>query len=489
MKALRSKSTGLPALAFLMVASLAGCARNPVTGQRQLVLISEAQELAYGREAHPQILQEFGKTDDPALQAYVNEIGQRLARISHRPDLEWHFTVVDLPIVNAFALPGGYVYFTRQILAYMNTEAELASVMGHEIGHVTARHSVTQMSRQQLLGLGIGLGGVFSPTFGQFGGLAEIGAGLLSLKYSRDDERQSDQLGVEYMARAGYDPREMSKFFQVFEAMQEESGQVVPNWLASHPAPPDRIEATRRMAEETMARLESTDLTVGRDTHLQRIAGIVYGENPREGFTENGTFLHPDLRFRLTYPQGWRLQNTRSSVLFGEPRGAALLALTLADAPQGTTPEALARRIANQSNVRLVEGGRTSIHGNPAWTGVFLLQQTSGQVLQVQAGFVSHRERLYQIVGVADRRNFGEYASRLRNAIGSFAELTDARALGVQPDRVEIRSARAGDTLTKIAEEIANPRVTARDLGVLNRIPPDEPLPAGSRIKIVRPGR
>ncbi len=489
MKTLRSRYTARFSLPILAVLLLAGCARNPVTGQRQLVLISEAQEIAYGREAHPQILRQFGKTDDPALQAYITDIGRRLARDSHRPDLEWHFTVVDLPVVNAFALPGGYIYFTRQILAYMNSEAELASVMGHEIGHVTARHSVTQMSRQQLLGLGIGLGGVISPTFGQFGGLAEVGAGLLSLKHSRDDERQSDQLGVEYMARAGYDPREMSRFFQVFEAMQEDAGQTVPNWLASHPAPPDRIEATRRNAEETMARLERTDWTVGRDTHLERIDGIVYGENPREGFTENGTFLHPDLRFRLSYPPGWRVQNTRGSVLFGEPRGTALLSLTLADAPERTTPEALARRIANEPGIRLVEGGRTSINGNPAWAGVFLMEQASGQVLQVQAGFISHRERLYQIVGVADRRTFGEHAPRFRATISSFAELTDARALGVQPDRLEVRTARGGETLKSLAEQVGNPRITAQNLGRLNRIDPDNPLSAGTRVKVVRPGR
>jgi predicted Zn-dependent protease len=181
---------------FLLLGS---CVKNPVTGGRQLALISASQEIELGKESHPEILAEYGAVENQALQEYLSRVGDELAEISNRPDLPWTFTVLDSPVVNAFAVPGGFVYLTRGILAYMNNEAEMAGVLGHEIGHVTARHSVTQISQQQLFGLGLGLGSIFSSRFRQLSGLAETGVGILMLKYSRDHERQSDQLGIAYM--------------------------------------------------------------------------------------------------------------------------------------------------------------------------------------------------------------------------------------------------------------------------------------------------
>src|SRR5437879_7467023 len=178
----------LAALALALIGSLFGCARNPVTGKRQIVLVSESEEIAMGQQSDPQVRQEYGVADKQTLQDYVSAMGRKLVAVSHRPNLEWHFTVVDSPVVNAFAIPGGYVYLTRGILAYLGNEAELAGVMGHEIGHVTARHSVRQMTREQLAQIGLGVGSVLSPTFGQFGNLAESSLGVLFLRYSRDNE-------------------------------------------------------------------------------------------------------------------------------------------------------------------------------------------------------------------------------------------------------------------------------------------------------------
>src|SRR5262245_35362220 len=205
---------------FLCVAgSPASCARNPVTGKREIVLVSESQEIAMGQQSDPQVREEYGVTENNALQSYVATMGRKLVAVSHRPGLEWHFTVVDSPVVNAFAIPGGYVYLTRGILAYLGNEAELAGVMGHEIGHVTARHSVRQITRQQFAEIGLGVGGVLSPTFGQLGNLAGSSLGLVFLRFSRDDERQADRLGVEYAARGGWDPREVSNFFEVLSGL------------------------------------------------------------------------------------------------------------------------------------------------------------------------------------------------------------------------------------------------------------------------------
>ena len=345
------------------------CVRNPVTGGRQLALISESQEIAIGQESHPEILTEFGMVEDQALQAYFSQIGQKIAKISHRPDFKWQFTVVDSPVVNAFAVPGGYIYLTRGILAHMNNEAELAGVLGHEIGHVTARHSVTQLSQQQLMGIGLGVGSIFSSRFRQLSSLAETGLGIMMLKYSRDHERQADQLGIQYMTQAGYDPSEMSRFFQLFVGMQEKEGQAIPNWLSSHPAPPDRIESTSAAAQKIKQENPGRQYKVNADALLSRIDGIVYGDNPREGFEENGRFYHPDMRFQLDFPQGWKMQNTKSAVAFMEPGGNAMLQLTLVPPQAGATPEAVGSSMAGQEGIRFIEGGSLRINGNPAFYG------------------------------------------------------------------------------------------------------------------------
>ena len=478
-----------PFLLLLSLLILSGCARNPVTGKRQIVLISESQEIAYGREAHPEVLAQFGRVEDSDLQSYFNEIGQELAVLSHRPELEWHFNVVDSPIVNAFALPGGYIYFTREILAYMNNEAELAGVMGHEIGHVTARHSVSQISKSQLFGVGLGLGSVLSPTFSQLSDFAQVGVGMLSLKYGRDDERQSDELGVKYMSLGGYDPRELSKFFVVFQQMREDSSQSIPDWLSSHPAPPDRITATRSDAETLVRAQPDKRWIINREGFLKRISGIVFGENPREGFRSDGWFVHPDLEFRIRIPTGWRVQNSKKAVVSAPASGDAAIQLTLAEAPEGTSPREYARSLAEQSGVELLEGENTRINGYRAFIGTYRFQDSQGNRLIGLAAFIDFRGRLYQILGLAPNQSFSKYARTFEDSLTSFSRLRDQNLLNVQPDRLQIRTARRGQTLGQIARDANNPRMNAEALSRLNRIDVDQTLRAGTLVKVIKAGK
>ena len=278
----------------LVLVALLGCARNPVTGKREIVLVSEGQELALGAESHVAAQSEYGFLDQPAVQTYVQQVGRKLAVVSHRPNLEWHYTAVDSPVINAFAIPGGYVYFTRGILAYINNEAELAGVMGHEIGHVTARHSVSQITRSQAAQIGLGAASILSPTVGKFGDLAGGALGVWFLKFGRDDERQADQLGVEYAARAGDDPREVSNFFDVLRRLSETSDrETMPGWLSTHPDPGERVTATRAAAQQWITQLSLTPerMVVNRDAHLRSLAGVVFGDNPREGFCRGRPLL------------------------------------------------------------------------------------------------------------------------------------------------------------------------------------------------------
>jgi predicted Zn-dependent protease len=222
-----------------LVFTMSACATNPATGKRQLALIGEEQEIQMGREAAASVAQTIGLVDDKALQAYVAQIGQRAAEASERPNLPWEFHVVDDPTPNAFALPGGFIYITRGMLGLMTSEAELAGVLGHEIGHVTGRHSVNQLSKAQLAQLGMGLGSIFVPEMRPYQSLVGAGLELMFLKYSRDHEREADELGFEYMRKRGYD---VGEFDDVFAALgrigeQEGSGGALPSWLLTHPAP------------------------------------------------------------------------------------------------------------------------------------------------------------------------------------------------------------------------------------------------------------
>jgi len=476
-------------IAILLPCALySGCVRNPVTGKRQLALMTESQEIGMGQASHPEVLGEFGLVQNDELQQYFSRIGGELARISHRPNLPWTFTVVDSPVVNAFAVPGGYIYLTRGILEHMNNEAEMAGVLGHEIGHVTARHSVTQMSQGQLMNLGLGIGSILSPTFQQLGGLAQMGLQVLLLKYSRDDERQADQLGLEYMAKCGYDPEQMSRFFQVFVGMRESTAEEIPNWLSTHPSPPDRIRRTTDEAARLKALNSGTTYRVNADQFVPRLADLVYGENPREGFVDRERFIHPDLRFQMDIPPGWKVENTKSSVIFSEPQGGAMVQLTMVPPEAGQSPTEVARKIAQSEGTQFVSGQSERINGNPAFLGLYRLQSDSG-ILGAAAAFVTYGNHMYQVVGLAPESTFSRYSRSMAASLRSFRELTDSRLLAVQPDRMRLHRARRGETLRSLAKSVDSNRIPLEELVRVNRIDPDTPLAAGAWVKLVQLGR
>jgi predicted Zn-dependent protease len=383
------------ATAGLVCALAAGCAVNPVTGRRQLALVSEAQEIQMGQQAAQEVAQQLGLVDNPELQQYVQEVGGRLARESERPNLPWSFRVVDDPTPNAFALPGGFIFLTRGMMDVMDSEAELAAVLGHEIGHVTARHSVTQISRGQLAQLGLGLGSIFFPSAAQsFGGLAQTGMQLLFLSYGRDAERQADELGFRYALREGFEVREMDDIFATLLRIGQAAGRrEIPSWLASHPAEPERIAAAQARAD-TVTR---TPLQVGRNEYLARINGLVYGDDPRQGFFRGGVFLHPELRFRINFPQGWRTQNLPQAVNALAPQQDAVMQLTLA---QGANADDAARRFLSQQGLRPGQGGRQSVNGNPAVVAYFQAQTQQG-IISGMAAFIEHRGQTYQVIATS----------------------------------------------------------------------------------------
>jgi predicted Zn-dependent protease len=469
--------------ALVVLAGTLACAVNPVTGKHEFSLMSESQEIALGEESDPQIVAMYGVYADAAVGAYVDSMGQRLARVSHRPNLKYTFRVVDSPVINAFALPGGYVYITRGILAHMNNEAELAIVLGHEIGHVTARHGAEQYSRQQLAGLGLGVGSILSPTVARVGALAQTGLGLLFLKYGRDDETQADELGVQYASKAGFDPERGVKFFEVLDRQQQESGETLPGWLSTHPAPADRVSHTRQLAAS--AKIAGTRYTVGESAHKSRIDGIVFGDDPRQGFVEGSVFKHPALKFEWHVPDGWKVQNTPAAVVATEPNGAAQLRLTMAEV-KGTTPAAFVRQVAEKNSARIVEGGEESINGYAAYIAVLQVPTENGAVQHVLLAGIQREASgpIFRILGAAE--GLSTWQSRLYSSIRSFGPLRDAKAQAIQPNRVHVVAVPKHETLQEAVGGFKDVPVRLGTVALLNNLQPESPLESGFRLKMIR---
>lgn len=324
--------------------------------------MSPAQELALGKQSDPQIVASFGLYEDDRLQAFINEKGQQMAKVSHMPDLQFHFKILDSPVVNAFAVPGGYVYFTRGIMAHFNNEAEFAGVLGHEIGHVTARHSAKQYTKQTLGSIGLIAGLVLVPELGQYANQAMQGLQLLFLKFGRDHETQSDQLGVEYSTKVGYDAQYMSSFFRTIHRLTENGGgQRLPEFLSTHPDPLNRYEKVGEYTKEWQAK-DSTRTTykIGRNEYLKMLNGLVYGEDPRQGYVENFVFYHPELKFQYPVPRNWKTVNSPQQVQMAPEDGKALMLLQLA---QEKTAQEAAQKFVTNNKLRLVDSRNLTLNG------------------------------------------------------------------------------------------------------------------------------
>jgi predicted Zn-dependent protease len=467
-------------LVAALAAGAAGCARDPITGQRRLTLVSEAQEIEMGRQAAVDVAQSIGLVPEEGLQTYMQAIGAALAAGSHRPALPWTFRVVDDPTPNAFALPGGFIFFTRGLLAILDSEAQLGAVLGHEIGHVTARHHVQMITRAQLAQLGLGVGMILVPELQPLGGVATAGLQLLFLRYSREAERQADDLGFAYALAQQHDVREMPLIFESLRRVGEAAGQSpLPSWLLTHPAPEERIEAARTRAAELG---DMPGLRRGREAYLSRLEGLVYGVNPRHGVFEGNVFLHPDLRFRLDFPRGWRTQNLPQVVAAGSPQQDAAVQLTLA---QGSAAQAAQQFVAHQG-IRSPGARRETINGLPGVSLTFEANTQQG-VLAGLALFVEYDGRTYQMLGVTPVNRFQAYLPVFQAALGSFQPLTDPRILALQPNRLRLVRIEEAMTLAQFHQRFPS-AVPIEELAIINQVAgATSTLPAGSFVKRVAP--
>jgi predicted Zn-dependent protease len=484
MESTRKVSVSLFAPALALAVAAAGCATNPATGQHQFSLMSEEQEIDAGRQNDVQIRRDMGVYSDRALEEYVAGVGMRLAAVSERPNLSWHFTVVDSPAINAFALPGGYVYITRGILPFLDDESQLAGVLGHEIGHVTARHAVQQYSKSTGAQLGLILGSIFVPGGAQTAQLGETGLGVLLLKNSRDDEAQADQLGVRYAARAGWDPAGVPRMLTTLGRVEEASdNKGVPNWLATHPAPEDRVQRVQAAVQTAEAGAER--FTSDREGYLTRVNGLVYGDDPDQGVVRGHTFLHRRLRFACDFPEGWNVGNGQTQVVAKEPGGHSLMILQTTRLAQGRTIEDVAIRAMQRAGFRAVDGSETTINGLPAFVGSYVGSLSNTGRVEIRAAHVVHEREVYLVAGIAPIDAYSTVEPTFAKSLRSFRLLSAGEAESIRPNRIDLYTPRPGDTWQSIAERQGKGVVKATTLAIMNGHPVNEPPRPGERLKIV----
>jgi predicted Zn-dependent protease len=449
----------------------------------------DRDEIERGRAADKEIETQYGFYEDEELGAYVTSIGDRMAWLSEHPNLPWTFRVLDSPAVNAFALPGGFVYVTRGLVAYAGSEAELAGVIGHEIGHVTGRHSRGRQTGSLIASLMILAGSLMSETVRDLVslGVPQLAAGLALTKYSRGHELDADERGIRYATQAGYNPYGIGGFFETLQSLEEHSDRKkLPGWISTHPQVDDRIERSNGWAAESLERfgMRADELYVGRRELLGEVDGLVFGENPREGYMDGDAFLHPDLRFRLDFPSGWTLQNSRSSVTAVAPGEEAYIKLELASPSEGETVQNYVRGYLRELRADAIDSGRIEINDLDAFEAAFTVR-ADRRDFAVLGNWIAHDGRIYQLLGVTSPSRWRRYATSMQRSMHTFSELTDREVLDTGPARLAVTEVRQRMQLAGAIEEYPELSVSAETVAILNHLSLYDLIDAGYLVKLV----
>ena len=481
-----TKFVSVVAAAILLTGHLTGCARNPATGGTSFTGgFSEADEIRVGRETHPKITQEFGGEYGSAdLKRYVDSIGQLLAKTSERSNLKWTFTVLNSDIVNAFATPGGYVYVTRGLMALADNEAQLAGVIGHEIGHITALHHAQRQGQSLLANVGVVAASVLGRRAGA--NLGQFGAVSLLQSYSREDEFEADALGVRYLARAGYDPGAMAGFLSKLRESSrldaKRRGQSPDsvdkfNYLSTHPAPAVRVREANGHARKVSVKNPVT----ARNLYLSKLDGMLYGDDPDQGFVRGGEFLHPNLRFAFRIPQGFSVFNTPRAVHGFGPSNSRFI-FDGAKPYSGSMVNYVGRVWGKRMQLRDLE--RISVNGLEAATATTRARSGNNAV---DLRLIAYRLNgsIYRFIFVTPPDQTRAMSEDLRRVTYSFRGLKGREARSIKPLVLRVRTVRRGETVSGIARRLPFPDFKEERFRVLNGLGPNEGLRAGQKIKIV----
>jgi len=472
--------------------------KNPISGKRQMVGFSWSQEQQIGKEADAEIMQQYGLYDDPELQAYVTQVGQKVLAETELRDpnaaaqyksTPFTFRVLNSPVVNAFAVPGGYVYVTRGLLTHADNEAQLAVVLGHEIGHVAARHSARQAAKAQMGQLGLMAGAILGSTVldnpqmaNQILGLGSQAVQLLMLKYSRDAEREADSLGVGWAAERGYDAAQSVAFFETLKRIGERDGMRLPAWQSTHPDPGEREQTVKALAAKKTP--PGAILATGTEEFMKQIDGVVVGDDPREGYVQGNTFYHPELRLQFPIPSGWKVQNERTAVVMASPNKNALISFELS--PAKSAAEA-AQKLANTQGLRIIESKSTRVNGQNAMALVGQGNTQQGTVGLVNY-LIEYSGRVYSFTGLTPASQLSSHTSEFQRTMTGFNRLSDPSKINVKPARIAVVTADRTAPFVSFLPTSDVPGMTPQDLAILNQVELNQTIPAGTKIKVPRAG-
>ncbi len=482
-------------VAALIFASSCVVQKNPISGNKRAYAYSWQQEVQIGQEVDQEIVAQYGLYNDDQLDEYVVNLGQELLEVSHMrregtdeqfKNTEFTFRVLDSPVVNAFALPGGYVYVTRGLMAHLNNEAQLAVVVGHEIGHVAGRHA-SQRALTQTIGQVAVIGGSIlgQELLGLPGeslmNLSSQAAQLLFMSYSRDHERESDRLGVEYSAMKNYVAAEGSEFFTSLRRISEKEGQNIPNMLSTHPNPGEREQTIPRLANEWRERgYEQT--IYGTERYMEMLNGMIFGDNPRSGFVSEGRFVHPDLEFFYPVPEQWRVLNQPSQVVLVKGEGEAVMIMRIDS--ENTSPSESVSQFVNQEGFTLRERGDTQSAGRWAAHQAEGTIQQENNLLGVHVYAVEFQNRIYRFINYSPESSFGEHIEDFRFVTSRFDQLTDESILNIEPVRLQIVEADQRKPFSQYLPDQLPMDMEHEDIAIINQVNLDTTIEPGTLLKI-----
>ncbi|MTI88677.1 MAG: peptidase M48 [Balneolaceae bacterium] len=467
---------------------------NPVSGNKRAYGYSWEEEIEIGRQADKEIVAQYGVYEDEALSDYVSELGQLLLEDSHLrregvaekfQNTEFTFRVLNSPVVNAFALPGGYVYVTRGLLAHLNNEAQLAVVLGHEIGHVAARHASQRAATQQIGQLAIIGGALLGESIGLDGGnilqLSSQTAQLLFLQYSRDNERESDRLGVEYSAMNKYEAAEGAKFFESLKRISERQGGGIPSHLSTHPDPGER-EATIPELAESWKEKGYEQTILDQDEFMAMLDDIIYDQNPREGFERDGVFYHPELEFKFPVPDGFNVINQTSAVILINEDQDAVTQFTIDS--ENNTPKASVQSFVGQEGITVIEQGDINRTGYNAYEAEATAETQDGTTVQLIMTALKYNDRIYQFLSYTNQQQFSQYENDFMSISSGFDRLTDVSVLTIEPVRLQLVEASSTAPFNQLLPSTLPMDITAEDLAIINQVGLNENIVAGTVLKL-----
>ncbi len=464
---------------------LSACSTNPATGEKQFAaLMSPQQEIGVGAQEHQKIIAQYGLVNDPALVSYVNDVGQKVTQDTERPDVMYKFYVLDSPIVNAFALPGGYIYVSRGLLALANNEAELAGVLAHETGHITARHSAERYSRGVVTSLGAS---VLSAAIGAGDGVSQalgVGTNLYLNGYSRGQESQADSLGLRYLVRGGYDPQAMPSFLSDLQAdsalenrMAGRTDSPLSSYFSTHPPTAERVmQSSREVAQYPKGGV------LEKARHLSAIEGLVFGDSAEQGFVRESRFYHPALGFMFSAPQGFSLVNQPGQVAVTHPSGAVAVFDLAQDVQGGVDPAVYMSRWMPEVPLNGIE--KITVNGLPSATGGFE-GQVNGKPVKIRLVAIAWGNKIARFQLAIPHEADSGLVEGLKRMTYSFRPMNAEEKDTIQPYRIRAFTARAGDTVSGVASRMPFPDFQEERFRVLNGLQAGENLQVGQVYKRV----